>query len=48
MISLMNLIVDIIEGLSYIEVTVMYKSNVDCAGIYVRILFLIVYFSEAF
>jgi len=39
MIWLMNLTVDmIIEG----------YSNVDCAGIYVRIILLIVYLSESF
>jgi len=49
MISLMNLIVDmIIEGLSYIEVMIKENSNVDCAGICVRIILLIVYLSESF
>jgi len=45
MISLMNLTVDmIIEGLSYM----IWNSDVDCAGICVRIILLIVYLSESF
>jgi len=41
----MKLTVDmIIEGLSYL----IYNSNVDCAGICVRIVLLIVYLSESF
>jgi len=49
MVALMNLIVDmIIEGLSYIEVMIIQNSNVDCAGICVGIILLIVYLSESF
>jgi len=45
----MNLTVDMtIEGLSYIEVMTIQNSNVDCAGICVRIILFIVYFSESF
>jgi len=47
MISLMNLTVDI-EGLSYIEVMMISNSNVDCAGISVIVILLIVYLSESF
>jgi len=48
MISLMNLTVDvIIEGLSYIEVMMIYNSNVACAGICAGIILLIVYLSES-
>ena len=40
----MNLTVDmIIEGLRYVEVMMIQNSNVNCAGICVRIIFLIVY-----
>jgi len=49
MISLMNLTVDmIIEGLSCIEVIMIENSNIDCVGICVRIILLIVYLSEFF
>jgi len=49
MISLVNLTVDMtIEGLSYIELIMIYNSNVACAGICVRIMLLIVYLSESF
>jgi len=45
----MNLTVNmIIEGFSYIEAMMIYNSNVDCAGICVRIMLLIVCFSESF
>jgi len=44
----MNLTVDmIIQGLSYIEVMMISNSNVDCAGVSVRIKLLIVYLSES-
>jgi len=44
MVSLMNLTVDMmIEWLSYIEVMMIWNSNVDCAEICVRIILLIVY-----
>jgi len=43
----MNLTVNmIIEGLSYIEVMMIYNSDVDCAGICVRIILLYVYLSK--
>jgi len=49
MISLMNLTVDmIIEGVSYIELIMLENSNVDCAGICVRTILLIVSLSESF
>jgi len=49
MISLMNLTVDMtIEGLSYTELIMIYNSNVACAEICVRIMWLIVYLSESF
>jgi len=45
----MNLTVEmIIEGLSYVEVIMVYNLNVACAGICVRIMLLIVYLSESF
>jgi len=48
-VSLMNLTVDmIIEGLSYVEVMMIQNSNVDCSGICVRIILLIVCLSESF
>jgi len=43
----MNLADDmIIEELGYIEVMMTWNSNVDCGGIYVRIILRIVYLSE--
>jgi len=49
MISLMNLTAVMInEELSYVEVMIIYKLNVACAGICVRIILLIVYLSESF
>jgi len=49
MISLMNLTVDMaIEGLSYIEVMMIQNSNVDCAGVCVRIILFIVCLFESF
>jgi len=49
MISLMNLTVDmIVDGLSYIELMLIWNSDVDCTGICVRILMLIVYLSASF
>jgi len=49
MISLMTLTVDVInEGLSYVEVMIIWNLNVPCAGICVRIILLIVYSSETF
>jgi len=43
MILLMNLTVYmLIEGLSYIEMIMTQKSNVDCAGVCVRIILFIV------
>ena len=38
----------IIEGLSYVEVMMIQNSNVDCSGICVRIILLIVCLSESF
>jgi len=38
----------VIEELSYIEVMMIQSCNVDCAGICVRIILLIVYLSESF
>jgi len=44
----MNLTVDvIIEGLSYIELMLIWNSEVDCAGFCVRIILLIAYLSES-
>jgi len=49
MISLMNLTAVIInEGLSYVEVMMIWNLNVACVGICVRIILLIVYLSESF
>ena len=49
MISLMNLTAVMInEELSYVEAMMIYDLNVACAGICVRIILLIVYFSESF
>jgi len=49
MISLMNLTVDMtIEGLSYIEVMMIQNYDIDCAGICVRIILLIVFLCESF
>jgi len=47
MASLMNLTVDMI-GLSYTELMLIWNSDVDGAGIFVRIVLLIVYLSNCF
>jgi len=48
MISLMNLTIDmIIEGFSCIDVINIENCNLDCAGICVRIILLIVYLPES-
>ena len=49
MTSLVNLTGDMLnKGLSYVEAMMIQNLNVVCAGIYVRVIFLIVYLSESF